>query len=225
MVSVQLMLSSLYLYLQEQHVGDLILYQSAHQHDYNRVLHWILIPVETFCSFWILATILPHLLLDRRNNNNNKNFISSSDLIIHALGWTMGITSLFLATTTTTTTRITEEATDTDDATTYSARQTRSRRHLTLLLSIGVAACLLYIFLAAASLAIVQYFAATAAATESTTTKMSLMYATTAWTVAWILQIGIGHYGWEGNSPNVVANVDEVSVLAVMTSILIAWKS
>jgi hypothetical protein len=191
-------------YLQKQHVRDLILYQAAHTQYHNRLLHWI------------LATILRHLFDNSSSNNKNHatSTRSSSDLIVHALGWTMGITSLLLGSTA-------PEAATTPAAATISISTTSinsQSRHPTHLLAIGIAACGIYIILAAAGLYSVQ-----CCCTGST--KMSLMYATTVWTVAWILQVGIGHYCWEGNQPNVVANINEVSILAVMTSILIAWKS
>ena len=48
--------------------------------------------------------------------------------------------------------------------------------------------------------------------------------ATTAWTLAWALQVGVGHWMIEKNQPN-VANVQNVSYLALVQSVLIAWSS
>jgi uncharacterized membrane protein YGL010W len=45
-----------------------------------------------------------------------------------------------------------------------------------------------------------------------------------AWTLAWALQVGLGHWIWEGNNPN-VANMSQVSWLALTQSVLIAWSS
>lgn len=47
--------------------------------------------------------------------------------------------------------------------------------------------------------------------------------AMSSWIVAWILQVGVGHYLWERNSPN-VANMQEISYLAMCQSVLIAWS-
>jgi uncharacterized membrane protein YGL010W len=44
------------------------------------------------------------------------------------------------------------------------------------------------------------------------------------WTIAWSLQVGVGHWIWEGNDPN-VANLPNVSILAMCQSVLIAWSS
>jgi uncharacterized membrane protein YGL010W len=45
------------------------------------------------------------------------------------------------------------------------------------------------------------------------------------WTMAWMAQVGIGHWLWERNQPNVVATMDDVSWLAMCQSVLIAWSS
>ena len=44
------------------------------------------------------------------------------------------------------------------------------------------------------------------------------------WTAAWVFQVGAGHWICEQNQPN-VANMDEVSWLAMVQSVLIAWSS
>jgi hypothetical protein len=46
-----------------------------------------------------------------------------------------------------------------------------------------------------------------------------------AWTVAWTCQVVVGHWMWEGNQPNVVADFDHVSLLAMTQSVMIAWQS
>jgi uncharacterized membrane protein YGL010W len=45
-----------------------------------------------------------------------------------------------------------------------------------------------------------------------------------SWTIAWSLQVGVGHWMLEHNQPN-VANMNEVSWLAMTQSVLIAWSS
>ncbi|KAG7347828.1 DUF962 domain containing protein [Nitzschia inconspicua] len=49
------------------------------------------------------------------------------------------------------------------------------------------------------------------------------IFVLSSWVVAWILQVGVGHYLLEGNSPN-VANMQDVSYLAMCQSVLIAWS-
>ena len=44
------------------------------------------------------------------------------------------------------------------------------------------------------------------------------------WTIAWALQVVVGHCIWERNDPN-VANLPSVSILAMCQSVLIAWSS
>ena len=43
------------------------------------------------------------------------------------------------------------------------------------------------------------------------------------WCTSWVLQVGVGHYWFEGNQPNLVN--DSVSWLALTQSVLMAWKS
>lgn len=45
-----------------------------------------------------------------------------------------------------------------------------------------------------------------------------------AWTLAWAVQVGVGHLVFERNLPN-VANIQQVSYLAMCQSVLIAWSS
>lgn len=45
------------------------------------------------------------------------------------------------------------------------------------------------------------------------------------WTISWFMQVGLGHWIIEGNQPTVSNQRADVSVLAMILSILIAWKS
>ena len=46
------------------------------------------------------------------------------------------------------------------------------------------------------------------------------------WILAWTIQVGIGHWILEANQPNVAAaSIFDVSWLAMLQSVLIAWKS
>lgn len=58
--------------------------------------------------------------------------------------------------------------------------------------------------------------------------RLMVVVAIVSWTVAWALQVGVGHWMWEQNQPNVVDQNrmgSAVSYLAVTTSVLIAWSS
>jgi uncharacterized membrane protein YGL010W len=54
--------------------------------------------------------------------------------------------------------------------------------------------------------------------------QQSLSSVAMAWFLSWILQICVGHWLLEGNVPTFQQN-GGVSMLAVVTSVLIAWKS
>lgn len=53
--------------------------------------------------------------------------------------------------------------------------------------------------------------------------RRSLVLGSTIWLVAWVLQVGLGHYMFEKRAPNVLR--DQISFLSTMTSVIIAWES
>jgi uncharacterized membrane protein YGL010W len=53
----------------------------------------------------------------------------------------------------------------------------------------------------------------------------ALVICLSVWTIAWALQVGVGHWIWEGNDPNVSNLQSSVSILAMCQSVLIAWSS
>jgi uncharacterized membrane protein YGL010W len=61
------------------------------------------------------------------------------------------------------------------------------------------------------------------AVVQSWGTVPALVIAGGSWTIAWALQVGVGHWIWERNQPN-VANRTQVSYLAMCQSVLIAWS-
>ena len=158
--------------LQEQHEFDLKIYRSAHAELFNRVLHWIMIPLETFAFLLAAAVVLSRIMPVSSKSN---------DLAMYSVGWTLGILSLAIA----------GES-----------------------IFIGLISFFFHIAAASCANRLVQ--------------KLDLMstvaVAMSTWTMAWILQVGIGHWLLEGNQPN-VANITEVSWLAMTQSVLIAWKS
>jgi uncharacterized membrane protein YGL010W len=59
---------------------------------------------------------------------------------------------------------------------------------------------------------------------QSWGTVSALVIAGGSWTIAWALQVGVGHWIWERNQPN-VATMTQVSYLAMCQSVLIAWST
>ena len=57
-----------------------------------------------------------------------------------------------------------------------------------------------------------------------------LIIATTSWCISWIIQVGIGHFYFERNLPNILSKDDimnnstNVSYLSMCQSVLIAWR-
>jgi hypothetical protein len=60
--------------------------------------------------------------------------------------------------------------------------------------------------------------------TRSSEGTFLVMLALVTWTLAWAIQVGVGHFMFEKNKPN-VANMKDVSYLAMALSVLIAWSS
>jgi low temperature requirement protein LtrA len=56
-------------------------------------------------------------------------------------------------------------------------------------------------------------------------TPKSLLAGLVVWTLAWGLQITVGHSWIEGKAPNLFNPNDPVSFLATLTSIVLAWES
>lgn len=190
-----------------QHAIDLYVYRAAHQQWANRVLHWILIPIETASFFLVLAIVAFHGSLwgirkgvvgnrtkIRQSQPNLKKRPQQHSLVIDLLssiGWILGILSFALCLL--------------DDGN----------------VTLHPAAWIIGIIAAAFHLALVPYSLAIITQRGS---HVACVVAMVAWTLAWSLQVGIGHYLIEGNQPT-IANKDQVSVLAMVTSVVIAWKS
>lgn len=166
--------------LSKQHEMDLEIYRRAHAEWRNRILHWILIPVETFSFLLFLAVALSI------GNRQQQKYGGSNAFIMSAIGWTIGLVSLAIA----------------------------GQDHLFL----GVASLIFHIVAVAICDKLVH---------EKGPLK-ALIIGTVCWTLAWTLQVGVGHWIWERNQPN-VANMNmqdnDVSWLSMTQSVLIAWSS
>ena len=147
--------------LRRQHEFDLIVYRSAHQLWKNRVLHWVLIPVECWSLFLVAYALLPPWLP----------FLMATLL---------GMLASWIAVNP----------------------------------KIGCA-CLVFH---------VMVIVSCSTTIRNLTTWETLSVASMAWIIAWALQVGVGHWLWENNDPN-VANMTSVSWLAMCQSVLIAWSS
>ena len=201
-----------------QHAIDLYVYRAAHQQWANRVLHWILIPVETASFFLVLAIVAFHgSLWERRirkgvvgnrtiirqssNGSSRPNLKKRHEItpqqhslvidLLSSIGWILGILSFVLC------------LLDDGNVTLHQAAWI-----------IGIIAAAFHLALVPYSLAIITQWGS----------HVACLVAMVAWTLAWSLQVGIGHYLIEGNQPT-IANKDQVSALAMVTSIVIAWKS
>jgi uncharacterized membrane protein YGL010W len=161
--------------LQNQHIADLRTYRQAHQDERNRVLHWILVPVETASFLLITATVIRYALVRARIAST-----SFHETIVSAIAWTLGLISVAIGT----------------------------RLPISL-------ACLLW-HVGTAHLV--------NCATREQKGSLCLRSGLVAWSVAWAFQVGIGHWIWEGNRPN-VSNLEDLSWLAVTESVLIAWTA
>mmetsp|Transcript_9502 Transcript_9502/g.26254 ORF Transcript_9502/g.26254 Transcript_9502/m.26254 type:complete len:202 (-) Transcript_9502:800-1405(-) len=192
--------------LLRQHEQDLILYRRAHENFANRALHWILIPCETAGFLLMLAIVFrklndwermpPHDDDDKKSNYNSN---SPGPIVFASLAWTLGILSLVLY------------VHDDDD---HNERNKDDPSNTFHSLGWGILACAFHVSLVPICNDIIR----------TVGMARSALLAGLVWTLAWGLQVGVGHYCWEKNQPN-VANLDEVSYLAMLSSVVIAWKS
>jgi len=159
--------------LREQHLKDLQIYRAQHTHLANRILHWILIPIET-AAFWLW--IAGWLSLSRRCARLS---------LVPSLLFGIGILAILMA----------------------SPQQ----------YGVAIVCCLWHVALA-------QWIQQQTQWGKPPTVKTNLSRAAMAWTIAWTVQVGMGHWLLERNQPN-VANMEHVSLLAMTQSVLIAWSS
>lgn len=169
-------IQSLFQSLREQHVIDLHIYRAHHTNLANRILHWILIPVETAAFWWWIAS---GWSLSRR--------CARRPLVPFILYGT-GLLALGMA-----------------PPQPY---------------GVAVVSCLWHVALGRW----IQQQQQTQWWGTPPTVKTNLSRAAVAWIIAWTVQVGIGHGLLEQNQPN-VANMEDVSWLAMILSVLIAWSS
>mmetsp|Transcript_27191 Transcript_27191/g.41138 ORF Transcript_27191/g.41138 Transcript_27191/m.41138 type:complete len:156 (-) Transcript_27191:282-749(-) len=155
------MINQLLAELRSQHREDLTVYRRAHGEWRNRLVHYIMIPIE-YLSFQLFLQLL------------------AGQEISIAVSLLLSFAALLVA------------------------------LHLTT----GFASSVFHL----ASCCAANFIAKTYSFEESMLTGAVL------WTTAWFVQVGIGHYLFEKNEPN-LANMSEVSYLSMCTSVLIAWSS
>lgn len=218
-----MMLRSYLRLLRERHLEDLQIYRARHSDPRNRAIHWVMIPVETFSFLLLIFASVEALLRHRRRgeqredhqnpskseaavkadtaNPNASSIDDSSSLFLLSIGWCVGLVSALIA--------------------------TEDNR------SIGLASLAFHVIACRVALRLVtgrsnrhQFDASPPSSTMfGPAAKHSpIVLAFFLWTISWSLQVVVGHWGFEGNQPN-VANIDEVSWLAMTQSVLIAWSS
>lgn len=189
--------SALILNLQRQHIEDLTIYRAAHQEWRNRMIHWLMIPVECWSAL-TCCTVLISCIIRMISSSLSLSSLSSSTLTIideHQENVSYGIV-----------------------VTSIEMSVGMGLGILSLLISTNIfVGILTFLFHSVASWTCVQL-------QNSYGNTYALLVAAISWTVAWMVQVGVGHWVLEGNQPN-VSNMTEVSYLAMCQSVLIAWSS
>jgi hypothetical protein len=235
--------------LQDQHrYHDLKVYRNAHKDVRNRVLHWILIPVECWsvlafvhlASMVILITVMTTLSQTDGDDENvdhhdhpphhrqqqGQHGVSSSTNVIEVMampgilvlrGWwtvmssTSAIATIFLG---------------------LLSVVITSHKTIGWICFVFHLACTwsIYIMLPPPPLHL-EVWLDSPKDNENNQShyhqKIWNMFVTIVicWTLAWSVQVGIGHWILERNQPNVAANLNDVSYIAMCQSVLIAWSS
>lgn len=199
--------------LHHQHEQDLIVYRNGHRNLLNRILHWVCIPMETATSLLVLdrLILLSRLSYQERGRNapplpRTWKYLLQSE-VAQTINGIMGLVSILAAV--------------------PPSRNTRP--------SGAWAAALFHAALA------VSYIPNQQQQQSTNIIFCSWEHVLALWIASWLLQIGVGHWILEGNHPTffgtpttTATGSDKssnphpstgVSVLAVATSVMIAWKS
>lgn len=170
--------------LNTQHAIDLEVYRRSHTELKNRILHWILIPVETFSFFLLLGVVVSAAATASKHKKQKESTVDSLTAfipIVKALAWTCGLVSVLIA---------------------VDHRMA------------GAATLAFHVATASLCHKLIQ----------AQGPKRVILIAAVCWTLAFSIQIGVGHQMFEENQPS-VANPSVVSWLAMTQSVLIAWSS
>jgi uncharacterized membrane protein YGL010W len=212
-------------HLREQHRYDLCLYRSAHKDWRNRLLHRILIPVECWSALlflWILVAVVTKNMMVPRAD--------------------VGTTTVTEESSTTTTTSLAHASTFATMNFVFVSILRLVPRFATIILGmlssviatevrIGLATLVFHLAVAWSCDTLMERCScknnegAVRGGEEEHRWAALAAFAAWSWTVAWMLQVGLGHSLWEKNRPNVMANMQQVSYLAMSQSVLIAWSS
>jgi uncharacterized membrane protein YGL010W len=195
--------------IQQQHQKDLTVYRQAHQEWRNRYLHYLFIPIE-YASFQVMC-----------------------------MSGCMGMMNILFpsfATTTTTTTTIASNNVIFLAITTLIRGYSWSVAFLCLLVvpspftrPVYMASAIFHVLLGewiVGKMILMMHVQQQQEDHDSTYCWWFTygLYAVVCWTVAWVIQVGIGHYYLERNEPN-IANMSDVSFLSMVLSVLISWSS
>lgn len=92
--------------LRLQHDIDLEVYRSAHGNEWNRLFHYVMIPLEVASFLWLVTTVLVGLsyCLSSSSNTTSKKAnaterpeMSQLASVVNAASWTMGLLSCAVA--------------------------------------------------------------------------------------------------------------------------------
>jgi uncharacterized membrane protein YGL010W len=193
--------------LRSQHNADLQVYRSAHREWKNLALHWLLIPVECWSAlqfFWILAGLIARaFVVIEKVIAPHCGGVHGSSLIIgcHIVRSIPRVVTGLLGS-------------------------------LSLLIAddvlTGIASFCFHVFLIQLCDGLMQL--QTEPQKHDHCHYQQDLWEVSAiaglsWTLAWIVQVGVGHGLFEKNIPNIANSSDIVSYLAMCQSVLIAWSS
>jgi uncharacterized membrane protein YGL010W len=182
--------------IREQHAIDLVVYRNGHQDCTNRMLHWILIPIETATSLMLIDRLIVWLTTRLK----------------------FGVTA---------TSKRSDRVVDLTVDRVFESAVIRAVNVTLAILSMAASP-------ETFSGCVAAIFHASLAVTYRTKQPVSLQFIGTIWLISWMLQIVLGHWLLEGNNPTfwrspnaALSGLEQhgVSILAVATSVLIAWKS
>jgi uncharacterized membrane protein YGL010W len=185
--------------IQEQHKKDLTVYRQAHREWRNRCIHYLFIPIE-YASFQVmLMSVCMGVLSTMYSPETSDMMLPAIANMIRGISWSVALLCLLV--------------------------------HSPYPRAIAIAAAIFHAFTGewiSRRMVFMEHHEHEQMSVHGEHVSAWWLtyglYAVMYWSLAWVVQVCIGHYYLERNEPN-IAKMSDVSYLSMILSVLISWSS